>query len=134
MPCDYKRYPDNWKQIRAAILDRAVDRCENCGAPNHSIGERHPDGAFLVYEGMELEAAVLDEVKLTRIVLTIAHLDHDIGHNSPENLRALCQMCHNKHDIEHRKETRAATLRSLRTAPLFDGKDTAAPTGVKRFS
>ncbi|MDU6555123.1 MAG: hypothetical protein E6507_09740 [Prevotella bivia] len=44
---------------------------------------------------------------MARIVLTIAHLDHTPEHCSPENLRALCQRCHNRYDAEHRKETRS---------------------------
>lgn len=28
------RYPPNWRAIRAAILERAGDRCEQCDVPN----------------------------------------------------------------------------------------------------
>ena len=38
--------------------------------------------------------------------VTIAHLDHIPEHCNPDNLRALCQRCHNRYDAEHRKETR----------------------------
>ncbi len=71
-----------WKALRAAILQRARDRCEggpaypDCRAANH---EAHP-------------------VTGSRVVLTIAHLDHDPGNSHPDNLRALCQRCHNTHD------------------------------------
>ena len=41
-----------------------------------------------------------------RIVLTVAHLDHTPENCSLDNLRALCQRCHNRYDEEHRKETR----------------------------
>ena len=41
-----------------------------------------------------------------RIVLTVAHLDHTPENCSLDNLRALCQRCHNRYDAEHRKETR----------------------------
>jgi 5-methylcytosine-specific restriction endonuclease McrA len=40
------------------------------------------------------------------IVLTVAHLNHDPRDNRPENLQALCQRCHNRHDRAHRAETR----------------------------
>jgi hypothetical protein len=49
------------------------------------------------------------EYRYIVIVLTIAHLDHDITNNDYENLAALCQRCHNIHDREdrnrHSKET-----------------------------
>jgi uncharacterized protein YdaT len=28
MPVDYKKYPNNWKEIRAEILERAYHCCE----------------------------------------------------------------------------------------------------------
>ena len=74
MPIDYSRYPPNWKtEIRPRILARANNCCEHCGVSNYTIKENG-----------------------SRVVLTIAHLDHD-----PENwnvtddrLAALCQACH----------------------------------------
>ena len=53
-PENQKRYPANWREIRAAILDRTSHRCEFCGAANH---QPHL-------------------VTGSRVVLTIAHLDH----------------------------------------------------------
>jgi glyoxylase-like metal-dependent hydrolase (beta-lactamase superfamily II) len=41
-----------------------------------------------------------------KVVLTIAHLDHDPGNNAIENTPALCQLCHNRHDAKHRAEGR----------------------------
>lgn len=36
---------------------------------------------------------------LTKIILTVAHLDRDSKNNDPKNLAALCQRCHLRHDI-----------------------------------
>jgi 5-methylcytosine-specific restriction endonuclease McrA len=44
--------------------------------------------------------------KIIKIVLTVAHLDHDIENNNYTNLRALCQRCHNRHDSANRKKNR----------------------------
>lgn len=82
------RYPKNWKQIRAAILERAGHRCEFCGVENHTYRLNPKTG------------------KEVKIILTIAHLNHKPEDCDPENLRALCQKCHNTYDAEHRKETR----------------------------
>jgi 5-methylcytosine-specific restriction endonuclease McrA len=38
--------------------------------------------------------------------LTIAHLDHTPENCAAENLKALCQKCHNKYDAKHRAQTK----------------------------
>lgn len=84
------RYPKHWKAIRAAILERAGNRCEgspawpDCRAAN---GAPHP-------------------VTGSRVVLTIAHLDHRPQNCDPANLRAWCQRCHNAYDAPHRSAGR----------------------------
>jgi len=40
------------------------------------------------------------------VVLTVAHLDYDIENNDYQNLKALCQKCHNRHDIKDRVKNR----------------------------
>ena len=76
------RYPVNWHEIRIAILNRARHQCEgspkypDCRAAN---GEHHP-------------------VTGSRVVLTIAHLDHVPEHCDPGSLRAWCQRCHTTYD------------------------------------
>jgi hypothetical protein len=42
----------------------------------------------------------------SRVVLTIAHLDHQPENCDPENLRAWCQRCHLTYDIEHHRQSR----------------------------
>jgi len=87
-PCDYSDYPEDWDLIRARILKRAGNRCEWCKAEN---GQPNPATG-------------------SRVVLTIAHLDHNLAHSDDENLRALCQKCHLTYDAkehaEHAKATR----------------------------
>lgn len=107
MPVNYKDYPDNWKtEIRPAILKRAGVKCENCGAPNHSVILRNGDTFEVLEPSMSLEALELDGAKLTKVVLTIAHLDHDVSNNEYENLKALCQKCHLNHDKYQHWQTR----------------------------
>lgn len=96
MPIDYKKYPTNWhSEIRPSILARAKNCCEFCGVPNYSR-------LFVKRK----KAGVVIEIGTSRVVLTIAHLDHDITNNAPENLRALCQRCHLKYDQAHHAESR----------------------------
>ena len=82
-PENRDRYPKNWKEIRASILKRAENRCELCGIANYTIRENG-----------------------SKVVLTIAHLDHTPENCDPSNLKALCQKCHNTYDASHRAETR----------------------------
>jgi len=95
MPINYNRYPTNWKDLRKQVLERAKNKCEFCGVENYSIVRR----VYKNYEG-----------KNVRIILTIAHLDHDeMNHDVKlERLAALCQQCHLRYDVlekKHRKQT-----------------------------
>ena len=107
-PENKKLYPKNWQEIRQRILERAENKCEFCGVENHAIGFRNYKGEFIKLNENPKnndEDDVLNQ-NIFRIVLTIAHLDHNPTNCDPSNLRALCQKCHNNYDKEHRKETR----------------------------
>lgn len=105
MPIDYKRYPDNWQELREAVLARAGNKCEFCGVENYAIGVRNEDGTFIEYNAMETEAADLDGEKVLQIILTVAHLDHDEENKNVtiDRLKALCQRCHLIYDIPEKK-------------------------------
>ena len=115
MPCNYKDYSPHWKTvIRPAILARAGAGnpenacCESCGVPNYAIGYRDQEGNFIELENNLANDTWIEEnrIKVIKIVLTIAHLNHCTIDNRLENLIALCQRCHNGLDIEHRKASR----------------------------
>ena len=102
-----KRYPANWKQLRAAVLERAGNCCEgspaypNCRAPNGWL--RHFDGQ-VSREGPQ------DGSHVSRIVLTIAHLEHDeLDTQDINQLRAWCQKCHLTYDAKHHAQNAAQT-------------------------
>lgn len=92
-PENKARYPKNWPEISRRIRqDRAKGRCEHyllvkgsndllyrCTAMN---GEPHP-------------------ITGSKVVLTVAHLDHQPENCSDENLRAMCQRCHLRYDAHH---------------------------------
>ena len=124
MPIDYKKYPKNWKsEIRPQILERAKNKCEFCGVENHAYIFRGIMNGVEVYQNdqgyifnaenskcidrdyfAEIEAPA--KRKAIKVVLTIAHLDHNIANNNHDNLRALCQRCHNKYDSKQRAHNR----------------------------
>ena len=124
MPIDYSRYPDDWlTRIRPDILERDQHRCKFCGVSNYETIWRHNDDpAHYVYIDDSL-AMVTDDGEIVgnyelmdygdkpvKIVLTIAHLDHDISNNDYDNLAALCQRCHNTYDAPNRLINRSRTM------------------------
>lgn len=124
MPCDYKKYPANWKtEIRPAILERDGNCCKFCGVENNRLIHRHGKGINdwqYWPEGMESEAWTLDGKKSVKIVLTIMHLDHDITNNDYSNLAAGCQKCHLNYDKEnHIKNSRETRNKNKKLQSLF---------------
>lgn len=118
MPIDYKHYPANWKsELRPAVLTRAQNCCETCGVPNYAVVRWNiEEGYYDEYNESPKTYAEAREIWVDLmagdyysdwkvIVLTIAHLDHDVTNNALENLKALCQRCHLNYDREdnHRR-------------------------------
>lgn len=128
-PENAKRYPPNWPAISASIRVRARWRCEQCGVKNGALGGRYYGAFFpalpIRERGLRLEyprpgdealCANGDRLRIIRIVLTVAHLDHRPENCDPSNLRALCQQCHLRYDLEHHQETAYATRREGKAA------------------
>jgi len=114
MPIDYSRYPPTWKtEIRPAILKRAGNKCEWCGLPNYAFVIRK-DGTASQLTPEQAENARQAGERVTRIVLTIAHLNHIITDSRHANLAALCQRCHLSHDAQHHARNAARTRREKR--------------------
>jgi hypothetical protein len=116
-PENKARYPKNWKEIRARIQARAGNACEGCEIPNGMF--RVPSGAW----SSDIDAAadmLEDGERLTRIVCTVAHLDHTPENCSDDNLRFWCQRCHLAYDQEHHQQTAYATRRAGRAIDMFE--------------
>ena len=117
MPCDYSKYPDNWKsEIRPMILESAEHCCEFCGVRNYAIGYRDNQGKFWEEDGSSyipdhvFDTKKGEPKKAIKIVLTIAHLaDPNPMNCHPCNLAALCQRCHNRYDAPMRKRNSRKT-------------------------
>lgn len=123
-PWDRTLYPESWPEIRAAILKRAGNRCERCGVANGSIGARDRQGAWHDQREIDCmksdvgEAMFGDYPRIIRIVLTVAHLDHDVANNDPSNLAARCQRCHLTHDAR-RHAAHARVTRARKRGQMF---------------
>lgn len=121
-----------WLLTRQSILTRAGHKCEWCRKPNRkevtqrtwhgrmwwrtaSLWRDHTGKRVLFPMNAMYRETVVE------VVLTIAHLNQTAGDDRPENLAALCQWCHLKHDrqqhLRSAKETRLN--RKDRSRPLL---------------
>ena len=100
------RYPGGslrspeWLALREWALFRAKNKCMPCGADN---GRLHP-------------------VTRSKVVLTVAHLDHNPANNVWHNLKAMCQRCHLTYDAPlHRKHAAETRRAKMNNHDLFPG-------------
>lgn len=97
-PENKNKYPKCWDDISRRIrFERAGGKCESCGVENYSYIEPK-----------------VEDGKTARVVLTVAHLDHNPANcdgmdrggqmlpKEKSNLRAWCQKCHNSYDAPMR--------------------------------
>jgi hypothetical protein len=116
MPINYNLYPSDWKtRLKRIVWDRAKGRCEKCGlyhmqsVMSYKIPMRR--GTKLVYRVRWLNQSFLPQIKgakPVKVVLTMAHLDHDADnrHVHPDRLRLWCQLCHLRYDAQPKADKR----------------------------
>jgi hypothetical protein len=112
-PENRARYPRDWPQISHRIrVERAGGRCEcegECGRGTHTGRCPNRNGGPAYATG-------------SKVVLTVAHLNHVPEDCRDENLRAMCNGCHLHYDREHHARTAAQTRTAALAAqmdPLF---------------
>lgn len=82
------RYPDEWPAISAHIRHiRAEDRCECDGRCGHDHNGRCTARNYQPHP-----------VTGSKVILTVAHLNHTPEDCDDENLMAMCQRCHLAYD------------------------------------
>lgn len=102
---------------------------------NHALGGRSRDGRFWTAQPTGEHTLGLtwprpgeygwcsgwpEQLRIIRIVLTVAHLDHRPENNDPTNLKALCQRCHLRYDARSKAERRKERERTrLASGDLF---------------
>lgn len=120
MPIDYSQYHPKWSLISRLIRHhRAKNKCEWCSIGNGTVIKRLNGGAFRLPCSTDWDmihsrirhgnSSMTESLKyhgFSKIVLTVAHIDHDKTNNRFNNLAALCQKCHLSHDIKQHVENR----------------------------
>lgn len=113
-PENRARYPANWKEISLERRAGAGWRCEgspaypDCRAAN---GEPHP-------------------VTGSKVVLTVAHLNHTPEDVAPENLKAWCQRCHLTYDAAHHGQSVRRRMQELYARKRQENADADLFAGV----
>lgn len=124
MPMDIKRYPKDWADVSHRVrFERASGRCEwpGCGARHGALIERKRDGEPVRgLDGLPFEydpasaevAALIDGLRIIRVVLTTAHTCNCRPKCGDEShLLALCQLHHLRFDADEHRRNAAATRR-----------------------
>lgn len=119
-----KLYPKDWKEISHYVrFVRALERCEckgECGL-NHNDNAEIAGDIGLGDKG-RCEALHYQPHPRTgsKVVLTVAHLDHDPTNNNLTNLKAMCQQCHNRYDQPHRQANAKKTRQEKKLQSELD--------------
>ena len=118
MPIDYSKYPPGWfTRIRPEILERDNHQCKFCGLPNGAEVTRvkifnrvrwFPSFEAFLNSEFYSKNARYKILPTCKVVLTIAHLDHDESNWNikMDRLAALCQRCHLVYDAQHKATKR----------------------------
>lgn len=104
MPMDKSKYPRDWNAISKAKRTAAGWRCEWCGIDQGAVATSTKGQPY-------------------KIVLTVAHIDQNTENNNPDNLAALCQPCHLRHDAGQHAANARQTRQKKKAAiqpGLFD--------------
>jgi hypothetical protein len=108
-PENKARYPKDWKLISENIRLRSGGRCEcfgECGLHRTTGGPRRCE---------ERNGGPAKWAK-GKVVLTVAHLDHQPENCEPSNLKAMCQRCHLRYDHDHHQRNAYQTRRKHKAA------------------
>jgi len=107
MPINYKLYHPNWKDIiRPDILRRDNYKCKHCGVVNRTPYVYEQGKPYYFKDDFIADYYTRRNERIRKVVLTIAHLDHNRDNNEYSNLAALCQICHLKYDKEQHRISR----------------------------
>lgn len=92
-PENKARYPKDWKAISLRIrVERAEGVCECVGECGDHLGRRCGARNYTPHP-----------ITGSKVILTVAHLNHVPEDCDDANLLAMCQRCHNRYDAPMRR-------------------------------
>ena len=101
MPVDYSKYHPDWKDIiRPDILKRDGYKCKVCKVSNRKLFVWENKVRVIIEDSLQHNYYLQLKYKISKIVLTVAHLDHNVDNNQYSNLASLCQLHHLRHDVQ----------------------------------
>lgn len=116
MPIDYSKYPPNWlNEIRPRIMKRANNTCEAEGCDFKHLEyvwsikyKGEPTEWFTHMSDAQNHRCECVIPKNVKVILTIAHLDHDEENQNVQDdrLKAMCQICHLRYDAPEKARRR----------------------------
>lgn len=122
------------KDAKLVGLELRAERgavCERCGIQDDGLFVRRvPEGAEAVADAegryrLDAGGAVAlacRGAQVSRVILAVAHLDHNRDNWAKDNLALLCQHCHLLHDVGKHRHTRAGRKDQSRPLLAF-GRD-----------
>lgn len=141
-PDNVHRYPPDWPAISKRIrTERAGDRCECSGQCGHD--HKHENvlaeidditigylNAGEVEDQCRAVNSASHPVTGSKVVLTVAHLDHTPENVDETNLLALCQRCHLAYDRDHHTAERARRAAVTRERAEYRAPEILAWRGI----
>ena len=108
MPIIRARYPENWDSLALRIKHQANWCCQQCQRPCRQPNELL--STFLqrvkAWRRSQSPRPAKYEAAPRRYLLTVAHLDQQPSNQDPDNLKALCTVCHLQFDSQFRAKQR----------------------------
>jgi hypothetical protein len=121
-----KLYPANWEDIARRVKQAANWHCQECGKPCLLPGEDWLDFVIRCSWTVGEALAALEDngstnpTKISRYILTTAHLDHKPENCDRPNLRSWCAPCHCRYDLQFLKLKGRLRLERAGQLNLFD--------------
>jgi hypothetical protein len=114
MAMNYSEYPEDWKDIRTRVLERAenaddISQCEclgECGREHK--GTRCP----------HVQYGRLTTKSKYKVILTTAHLCHTPKCDRLDHLKSMCQPCHQIFDLRERQKSSGNKIYALKSSAV----------------
>ena len=121
---NYHDYSPDWKDvIRPAILKRDAYKCRVCGILHKSLVYKSHHGSYVIIDNKLVDLVGIDNSKVFKVYLQVAHLDNNKSNNNPKNLLSLCPRHHALRDADWKKFTKKSFAKMVTPISKMDNID-----------